>query len=146
MPITTLDGVIAGMRPPATIVKAATPTMAAGRPHSLFYLAGMPGAAVLGDQRLGLAVFMDQPMGADLGGGIAKAGAGRGPVRHAGVMQDDQFGALPAPVAMIGRKAQSPPELRSGRGSQPQTKPSPSGSSPLRSFSGPPESRKADCA
>lgn len=46
MAITTLDGVIAGMQPPAAFVKAATPTLVAGRPHSLVYLAGMPGAAV----------------------------------------------------------------------------------------------------
>ena len=46
MAITTLDGVLAGMRPPVTFVKAATPPLVAGRPQSLFYLAGMPGAAV----------------------------------------------------------------------------------------------------
>lgn len=46
MAITTLDGVLAGMLPPVTFAKAATPTLVAGRPHSLFYLAGMPGAAV----------------------------------------------------------------------------------------------------
>lgn len=45
MAITTLDGALAGMQPPASFVKAATPTLATGRPHSLFYLAGMPGAA-----------------------------------------------------------------------------------------------------
>jgi hypothetical protein len=46
MAITTLDQLLAGMLPPASIVKTATPTLVAGRPHSLFYLAGMPGAAV----------------------------------------------------------------------------------------------------
>lgn len=46
MPITTLDGAIAGMRPPEYIAKAATGTLVAGRPHSLFYAAGVPGAAV----------------------------------------------------------------------------------------------------
>jgi hypothetical protein len=45
MAITTLDQLIAGMLPPASIAKAATPTLVAGRPHSLFYLAGAPGAA-----------------------------------------------------------------------------------------------------
>lgn len=45
MAITTLDQLIAAMLPPATIAKAATPTLVAGRPHSLFYLAGSPGAA-----------------------------------------------------------------------------------------------------
>lgn len=46
MAITTLDGAIAGMQYPREIIKAVTGTMVAGRPHSLFYLAGMPGAAV----------------------------------------------------------------------------------------------------
>jgi hypothetical protein len=45
MAITTLDGALAGMQPPVTFTKAATPTLVAGRPHSLFYLAGAPGAA-----------------------------------------------------------------------------------------------------
>jgi hypothetical protein len=44
--ITTLDGLIAGMQYPREIIKTATPTLVAGRPHSLFYLAGCPGAAV----------------------------------------------------------------------------------------------------
>lgn len=46
MAITTLDGALAGMQYPREIIKAATPTLVAGRPHSLFYLAGVPGAAV----------------------------------------------------------------------------------------------------
>lgn len=46
MAITTLDGVVAGMQYPRPFAKAATPTLVAGRPHSLFYLAGVPGAAV----------------------------------------------------------------------------------------------------
>ncbi|MCI1193761.1 hypothetical protein MOJ79_18165 [Calidifontimicrobium sp. SYSU G02091] len=46
MAITTLDGALAGMLPPVTFAKAATPSLVAGRPHSLFYLSGMPGAAV----------------------------------------------------------------------------------------------------
>lgn len=45
MAITTLDQALAGMLPPVTFAKAATPTLVAGRPHSLFYLAGAPGAA-----------------------------------------------------------------------------------------------------
>lgn len=45
MAITTLDGVIAGMRKPEHFIKAVTGTMVAGRPHTVFYQAGMPGAA-----------------------------------------------------------------------------------------------------
>lgn len=46
MAITTLDGALAGMQYPRTFAKAVTGTMVAGRPHSTFYLAGAPGAAV----------------------------------------------------------------------------------------------------
>lgn len=46
MAITTLDGALAGMQYPREIMKAVTGTMVAGRPHSTFYLAGIPGAAV----------------------------------------------------------------------------------------------------
>jgi hypothetical protein len=46
MAITTLDGALAGMQYPREIIKAATPTLVAGRPHSLLYLAGSPGAGV----------------------------------------------------------------------------------------------------
>lgn len=46
MAITTWDGALAGMKPPAEIVKAATGTLVAGRPHTQWYQAGMPGAGV----------------------------------------------------------------------------------------------------
>jgi len=46
MAITTLDGALAGMQYPREFIKVATPTLVGGRPHSLFYLAGIPGAAV----------------------------------------------------------------------------------------------------
>lgn len=45
MSITTIDQLIAGMRPAIEFSKAVTPSLTAGRPHSLFYLAGLPGAA-----------------------------------------------------------------------------------------------------
>jgi hypothetical protein len=44
MAITTLDGALAGMVPSQDFTKAATPTLVVGRPHSLFYLGGSPGA------------------------------------------------------------------------------------------------------
>lgn len=44
MAITTLDGVVAGMRPPIFFAKAVTATLVAGRPASLWSLAGAPGA------------------------------------------------------------------------------------------------------
>lgn len=45
MAITTLNGALAGMQPPQDFIKVATPTLVAGRHHSLFYLNGIPGAA-----------------------------------------------------------------------------------------------------
>jgi len=45
MAITSLDNVGAGGQYARQFVKATTPTLVAGRPHSLFYLAGVPGAA-----------------------------------------------------------------------------------------------------
>lgn len=44
MAITTLDGTIAGMQPPLWFAKNVTGTMVAGRPWSLWALAGAPGA------------------------------------------------------------------------------------------------------
>lgn len=44
MTIATLDAALAGMRPLQFVSKVATPTLVAGRPHSLAYLAGVPGA------------------------------------------------------------------------------------------------------
>lgn len=44
MAITTLDGGVAGFRPPMKIAKAVTATLVAGRPASLWSLGGSPGA------------------------------------------------------------------------------------------------------
>lgn len=44
MAITTLDGVVAGMRQPVRVAKAVTATLVAGRPASLWSLGGTPGA------------------------------------------------------------------------------------------------------
>lgn len=46
MAITTLDGALAGMRPPEYFAKAVSGTLVAGRPMNLNYLAGVPGAMV----------------------------------------------------------------------------------------------------
>ena len=44
MAITTLDGAVAGFRPPMQFAKAVTATLVAGRPASLWSLGGSPGA------------------------------------------------------------------------------------------------------
>lgn len=44
MSIATLDAALAGMRPPVAFAKAVTATLVAGRPASLWSLAGAPGA------------------------------------------------------------------------------------------------------
>lgn len=46
MAFTTFDSVAIGALAGNEFIKAATPTLVAGRPQSLFYLAGIPGAAV----------------------------------------------------------------------------------------------------
>ena len=46
MSIITLDGALAGMQYPREFIKGVTGVMVAGRPKSLFYLTGIPGAAV----------------------------------------------------------------------------------------------------
>lgn len=53
MAITTLDGAIAGMQAPREFIKAATPTLIAGKPQSLFYLAGIPATGVAPTPGLG---------------------------------------------------------------------------------------------
>ena len=45
MAISTLDGALSGMQYPREFIKSVTGTLVSGRPHSLFYLAGIPGAA-----------------------------------------------------------------------------------------------------
>lgn len=47
MAITTLDGALAGFQAPKPFAKAVTPTLVAGRPHSLWYLGGAPGAGTM---------------------------------------------------------------------------------------------------
>ncbi len=61
MAITTLDGALAGMQPPVDFVKAVTGTLVAGRPHSLLYLAGYPGAGVAPAPGIGGAVLTSYP-------------------------------------------------------------------------------------
>jgi hypothetical protein len=46
MALTTVNSVLAGLQYPRQIAKSATGTLVAGRPHSLHYLAGAPGAGV----------------------------------------------------------------------------------------------------
>ena len=57
MAITTVDGALAWMQPPREFYKAVTGTLVAGRPHSLFYTAGIPGAAVAPTPGIGGAVL-----------------------------------------------------------------------------------------
>lgn len=49
------------MTPPNSIVKAVTPTLVAGRPHSLYYLAGVPGAATIPAPGIGGATLTADP-------------------------------------------------------------------------------------
>jgi len=56
MAITTLDGAIAGMQWARPFTKAATPTLVAGRPQSLWGLAGNPGAGAWNTSLAGVAL------------------------------------------------------------------------------------------
>ena len=57
MAITTLDGAIAGMQPPADWMKPLSGTLIVGQPRNLMYLAGIPGAAVAPAPGIGGAVL-----------------------------------------------------------------------------------------
>lgn len=61
MAITTLDGALAGMQPPVEFIKAASSTLVAGRPHSYFYVSGIPGPAVAPTPGIGGAVLTTYP-------------------------------------------------------------------------------------
>jgi len=56
MSITTLDGVIAGAKPPVWFAKAITPTLVAGKPQSLWGLGGNPGAGAFSGSLAGAAL------------------------------------------------------------------------------------------
>lgn len=56
MAIATLDGALAGMQTPRPFAKAATPALVAGRPHSLWALAGAPGAGAFDTTLAGVAL------------------------------------------------------------------------------------------
>lgn len=52
-----INTLLAGTQPPQAFIKAATGTMVAQRPHSLFYLAGLPAAAAAPTPGIGGAVL-----------------------------------------------------------------------------------------
>ena len=56
MAITTLDGVLAGAQAPVFFTKAVTPTLVAGKPQSLWGLAGNPGAGTYSTALTGTAL------------------------------------------------------------------------------------------
>lgn len=76
MAITTLDGALAGMQAPWAIAKTATPTLVAGRPASLWYLAGAPGA---GSTSPSVAAGGTSLSGGTAGGGFGSNIAGQIP-------------------------------------------------------------------
>ncbi len=61
MAITGQDQALAGMQYPREFGKAVTGTLVAGRPHSLFYLAGFPGAAAAPSPGIGGAHLTSYP-------------------------------------------------------------------------------------
>jgi hypothetical protein len=77
MAITTLDGVLAGMQQPQMVAKAVTPTLVAGRPHSLWYLAGAPGAGLTPATTAGGVALTNATLGA-VAGAIPRVDPGSG--------------------------------------------------------------------
>lgn len=77
MAITTLDGALAGMQAPQVIAKAVTPTLVAGRPHSLWYLNGAPGAGLTPANTAGGVVLTNGTLGA-VNGAIPRVDPGSG--------------------------------------------------------------------
>lgn len=77
MAIATLDGTLAGMQAPQFFAKAVTPTLVAGRPHSLWYLAGAPGAGLTPANTAGGVVLNYAALG-DVNGGIPRVNPGSG--------------------------------------------------------------------
>jgi hypothetical protein len=53
MAIVTLDQALAGMKPPVEFIKASTGTQVAGRPTTIWYRAGVPGAGVASNAGIG---------------------------------------------------------------------------------------------
>lgn len=68
MTISTLDAAVAGSRPPVAINKSVTGNMVAGRPHSLWTIAGNPGAGAAA---------------ANTAGGVVPTNATAGAISHA---------------------------------------------------------------
>lgn len=62
MPITSLDGVISGALPPIWFAKGVTPTLVAGKPQSLWGLAGNPGAGGYDNTLAGAALSSSSSM------------------------------------------------------------------------------------
>lgn len=75
MSILTLDAALAGMQPPRFISKAITPTLVAGRPHSLWALGGSPGAGGFDTTLAGVALSSTSAM---VSGQIPHADPGTG--------------------------------------------------------------------
>ena len=105
---------------------------------------GMPGPRLLGHQRQHRAVSVDQVMRRHLGRRVAQPLQRRGAARPWRCSGSRPGRAAPRPAARRNSARDASGRIgycsaaRNGRGSQAQAKPSPSGSSPLRSRSGPP--------
>ena len=81
MAITTLDGALAGMQPIRPFAKAVTPTLVAGKPQSLWGLAGNPGAGTWDNTLNGVVLSSSSAM---VNGQIAHVNPGSGNAYLAG--------------------------------------------------------------
>lgn len=79
MALSTLDGVFAGSMQPWPFAKVATPTLVVGRPQSLWYLAGSPGAGLTPATTAGgVALSSSSGFANDIAGQLAHADPGSG--------------------------------------------------------------------
>ncbi len=112
---------------------------------------GVPCAILFGHKATQCAVAINEIMGRDLELRVTQARAGGVRTLHRGIMDQDQAGpctvlAWPKIGRWMCERVQLPTAARNGAGSQPQAKPSPSGSMPRGSRRGPPRPRKSRCA
>ena len=96
MAITTLDQAAAGGQPPWAFAKGVTPTLVGGRPHSLWYLGGFPGAG--------------SAPGATTAGGTALTQATYGAVAGA-LPHNDPSGGLVTELLKLSAMATQPGQL-----------------------------------
>lgn len=90
MALNNVDAILNGLQPPVRFSKNATPNLVAGRPHSLFYLGGYPGAAVAptpGIAGVALTSYAGQLPFSNPASGVTRLARFQGGATQAGLLQ-----------------------------------------------------------